>query len=118
VNDARRLHGDISWARHFAALVEYKKQHGTANVSLKTTYECILPGMGDSGEDYKYQGNLGFWLNRQRQAKKGLGPGGKQLSEERVSQMQVLVDEGKCIIILTLNLQVLYVISYLIHIYS
>ena len=95
MNDARRLHGDIIWARHFAALVEYTKQHGTANVSLKTTYECILPGMGDSGEDYKYQGNLGFWLNRQRQAKKGLGPGGKALSEERVSQMQVLVDEGK-----------------------
>lgn len=67
--------------------------------------------MGDSGEDYHYVGNLGFWLNRQRQAKKGLGPGGKLLSEERVSQMQTLVDEGTLMLPVVCNQLLLFGIN-------
>ncbi len=97
--DTRKVTGEISWARHFAALVEYGKQHGHCNVPLKTFFECAIPagGIGEggemTGEMTMYQGNLGFWLNRQRQARKGQGHS-KKLLPEREALLQRLVDEG------------------------
>ena len=48
--------------------------------------------MGDDGSNYHYKGNLGGWLNNQRQAKKGTG--NRNLTPEREAQLQLLVDEG------------------------
>ena len=56
---ALTCNGMKGWNRHFAALLTYCKHFGHGNVPKRDTYECLLPGMGDSGEDYHYIGNLG-----------------------------------------------------------
>ena len=48
--------------------------------------------MGENGNDFHYKGNLGKWLDNQRQGKKKLG--GFKLTPDRQAQLQVLVDEG------------------------
>ena len=63
----------IDWHIHYAALLEYHKEHGTCNIPFKAVYECTLTGAGDGGADVSYKGKLGRWLDRQRQNKKGIG---------------------------------------------
>ena len=87
-----RRNDDSEWSRHYAALLNYFKEYGTCNVPQTTFYECELVGMGESGENYHYTGNLGFWLKYQREAKRGLRT--CPLTEARESRLQQLVDEG------------------------
>lgn len=56
---ATPCNGMKGWNRHFAALRDYCKEFGHGNVPKRDMYKCVLPGMGDSGEDYHYVGNLG-----------------------------------------------------------
>lgn len=89
---AAKHQAEIDWPRHYAALLEYYKEHGTCNVNSKHGYECNLVGMGDNGQDFHYVGKLGRWLRDQRQARKGSRP---KLTPERNAQLQKLVDEGE-----------------------
>ena len=85
----------LGWNANYAALLEYYKKHGTCNVPCKAVYECDLEGLGEEdGGVYHYVGNLGFWLDRQRKAKKGKGT--YKQTPEREALLQKLVDEGKC----------------------
>jgi hypothetical protein len=87
---------DTQWNRNYAALVKYGEEYGTCNIPSLKSYECILPGMGEDDSDYEYKGKLGYWLKRQRQAKKG-GQGRAALTAERETKLQILVDKGKII---------------------
>ena len=81
------------WSRHYAALLEYYKEHGTCNIPQSHNYECDLPDMRDDADNIiHYKANLGKWLTEQRQARKGQGC--SKLSNEREAQLQILVDEG------------------------
>ena len=82
----------LDWRYHYAALLEYYKEHGTCNVPNRSNYECDLPDMGEDGSAYHYKGNLGIWLTNQRQAKKGKANG--TLLPARDYLLQKLVDEG------------------------
>jgi len=93
IADICKAQGDIDWPRHYAALLEYAKEHGHCNVPQNKSYECLLPGMGDDGSDFAYSGKLGMWLSRQRCSKKGTN-GNKSLSEDQEAQLQTLVDQG------------------------
>ena len=89
-----RRRNDKDWPRHYAALLEYYKEHGTCNVPQQVYYECELPGMGDEeGEDFHYIGYLGLWLANQRRCKRGLR---SALTPKRDALLQALVDEGMC----------------------
>jgi hypothetical protein len=46
--------------------------------------------MGEDGCDYEFKGNLGNWLDRQRQAKKE-----NILQKNEEDKLQILVDKGK-----------------------
>jgi hypothetical protein len=48
--------------------------------------------MSEDGSDLVYLGNLGRWLDRQRQTKKGNRP--ETLRPEREALLQQLVEEG------------------------
>jgi hypothetical protein len=61
----------IDWNIHYAALEEYGREYGHCNVPFKCVYECTLRGAGEAGGDVSYAGNLGRWLDRQRQNQKG-----------------------------------------------
>jgi hypothetical protein len=87
----------LEWHIHYAALVKYGEEYGTCNISFKKSYECILPGMGENGSDYKYKGNLGLWLYTQRQVKKGHRG---VLRHEREAKLQILVDKGKIVTVM------------------
>ena len=91
--DLKKKQGDIDWPLNYAALLEYYKEHGTYNVPCKAVYECDLKGLGENGGLYHYVGNLGIWLDNQRQAKKGKGA--YKQTPEREALLQKLVDEGK-----------------------
>jgi len=91
--------GAVEWPRHYAALLEYAKEHGHCNVPWNKSYECLLPGMGDGGSDFAYSGKLGPWLQTQRRMKKGT-KGNKRLTDEREAQLQTLVDQGRCCVLL------------------
>ena len=82
----------VEWRYHYAALLEYYKEHGTCNVPKRSSYECDIPDMGDDGAVYHYKGNLGSWLDYQRKANRSTGL--HRISPERVAQLQLLVDEG------------------------
>ena len=58
------------WNIHYAALLEYYKEHGTCNILTKQKYECTLVGITEDGKDYHYVGSLGPWLAKVRNAKK------------------------------------------------
>lgn len=88
------LSSRIEWSLHYAALVEYAKEHGHANIPKKDAYECDLIGAGSNGDVYHYVGNLGKWLNKQRQLKKGYDKT-RKYPPELEAQLQVLVDSGK-----------------------
>ena len=91
--------GDICWRRHYAALLQYKEQHGHCNVPSNATYECILHEMNEvSINDYEYRGNLGKWLTSQRRAKKGR-KGAATLTQEEDALLQVLSDQGSVVYI-------------------
>ena len=92
MSDLKKKQGDINWPRHYAALLEYYKEHGTCNVPQKTVYECDLEGLAENGGVLHYVGNLGRWLRVQRQAKKGQGS--TKITPERQELLQKLVDEG------------------------
>ena len=94
VNVRLKGQGDVSWPRNFAALLKYGEEHGNCNVLFKVSYECILPGMGNNGEDFHYMGKLGQWLSDQRRRKRGT-KGNRILTFDREAQLQQLVDEGK-----------------------
>lgn len=84
--------GGHDWLRHYAALVEYGKEHGHCNVPQKSPYECDVPQDNVTGDAFHYNGKLGRWLDNQRQFKKVHG--GK-LTTDREALLQILVDEGK-----------------------
>ena len=85
----------MDWSHHYAALLEYYKEHGTCNVPIRAAYECDLPNVLVDGHPYHYKGNLGTWLDNQRQAKKAHNGKLKGFSPVREAQLQLLVDEGK-----------------------
>jgi len=62
-------------------------------VPFKVTFHCVLPGRNEDGTDLHYVGNLGRWLDRQRQTHKGHRP--EKLRPDRAAMLQKLVDEGK-----------------------
>ncbi len=82
---------DANWPRHFAALLEYAKEHGHCNVPPQASYECVLPATGILGKSMRYKGDLGVWLTHQKRAKRVLDP---SLCPERDALLQQLVDEG------------------------
>ena len=83
----------IEWQIHYAALLEYYKENATCNIPTTHTYECDLAGIvDDDGNSYHYKGNLGKWLNNQRQAYKCQD--GSKLASGHEAQLQLLVDEG------------------------
>ena len=84
----------IEWKYHYATLLKYYKEHGTCNARQSCVYECDLEGMGE-GDVYHYKGNLGTWLDNQRQAKKGQGD--LKITAERLALLQALVDEGNLV---------------------
>ena len=92
VSETSRKQAAIDWPRHYAALLEYGKEHGTCNIPHLRRYECDLPGLGENGSVFHYEGKLGSWLDRQRQSKKGFGK--FNISEDQVTQLQILVDQG------------------------
>ena len=99
VSEMSKAIGAVEWPRHYAALLEYAKEHGHCNVPWNKSYECLLPGMGDGGSDFAYSGKLGPWLQTQRRMKKGT-KGNKRLTDEREAQLQTLVDQGRCCVLL------------------
>lgn len=88
---------ELSWPRHYAALVMYSEEFGHCNVAHKTEYECELQTYDVDGnvQISSYKGSLGNWLHNQRQCKKG---NGYPLSPERQALLQKLVDESKFVI--------------------
>ncbi len=84
---------DSIWPRHYAALLEYCKEHGHCNVPQKERYECELPGLGEDGGPLHYHGQLGRWLANQRRYKK-LGSDKLKVHPDREALLQALVDEG------------------------
>jgi hypothetical protein len=72
------------------ALQHYCQLHGHANVPQSATYRCEVPG--ENGVPIVYIGNLGKWLTKQRQGRKGHGV---KLHSDREALLQKLVDEGK-----------------------
>ncbi len=85
---------ELSFIVQYAALLEYGKEHGDCNIPRNSTYECILTTFSGPNLQVTYTGDLGAWLQRQRQARKGYG--GK-LSTERRGLLQRLVSEGKLV---------------------
>jgi hypothetical protein len=83
------------WQRSYLALLEYCKIYGHCNVPAKATFECDLPDIADPRLRH-YSGNLGTWVEHQRQSKKGKGT---RLFPEREALLQQLVDEGISFII-------------------
>lgn len=82
----------ISWQRHYSALIEYGKEHGTCNIRKRHSYECDLSADSDiEGGSYHYRGNLGEWLHSQRTAK--IKKSGNKLPADHEEQLQKLVDE-------------------------
>lgn len=84
---------DTVWPRHYAALLEYFKLHGTCNVPQKERFECVLPGVGENAAPVQYNGQLGRWLANQRRYKR-VESERHRLHPEREAMLQKLVDEG------------------------
>ena len=81
------------WSRHYAALMEYYKEHGTCNVPASfIRYECDLIGWNIDGSNYHYNASLGNWLYNQRKAKKYENT--DISSAEQEAELQLLVTEG------------------------
>lgn len=86
--------GEDTWSKHFAALLRFGEEHGHCNVPQNIVFQCILPGLGPEGTDLDYKCNLGQWLAKQRQARRGkFKPIG--LSEEKEALLQDIVNKGK-----------------------
>lgn len=81
----------IDWHAHYAALLEYQKEHGHCNVPYMDKFECDLEGYDLNGGTYHYYGALGSWLTRQRRYKRGLRG---VLASDREALLQKLVDQG------------------------
>ena len=79
---------DEMWLRHYEALCQYYQQYGNCSVPYSFIYSCQLPNMDDGGET-NYNGNLGTWLQTQRQFKKY-----NTMPAEREAKFQLLIDEG------------------------
>ena len=92
--NVKNLQGDIEGPRNYAALLEYYKEHRTCNIPSTANYKCDIEGLGENGCLYHYVGNLGRWLHRQRQAKKGQVA--YKILPYRLALLQKLVDEGMC----------------------
>lgn len=99
-----------SWDTHYAALLEYGRQHGHYNVPHMLTYECTFMRTADDGAiiSTPYKGNLGYWLSSQRQYKKNNSETlesntdvnksncqSTTVSKHRLALLQALVNEGK-----------------------
>lgn len=82
---------ELSWARHYAALLKYYEEYETCNIPKMRSYECDIADVDNNNEMYHYVGNLGNWLSKQREAKKG---NGWKLYPERETKLHLLVDEG------------------------
>jgi flagellar biosynthesis GTPase FlhF len=83
----------IDWKCSYAALLHYRNKYGTCNVPASLIYECLLPGVGPDGKDFRYKGCLGAWLNSQRFLKSNLNSK-PRASYECETMLQKLVDEG------------------------
>ena len=82
----------LSWSLHYAALLEYYKEHGHCNVPYKTEYQCKLRKMGENRQSYQYDGKLGLWLCSQKQQYAGTAP--RKLSDAQMAKLQLLIDQG------------------------
>jgi len=83
---------ELTWPRNYAALLQYKAEHGHCNVPHDTVYECEI--INKEGMREQVVCKLGNWLHDQRQAHRGTGHSAK-LSPEREALLQALVDEGE-----------------------
>jgi hypothetical protein len=80
---------DITWHRHYAALLHYWEKYGHCNLRDTDTYVCTLKGMGPDGSEYQYKDKLGKWMRNQRSfARKGI------LNPDRKAKLQQLVDQS------------------------
>jgi len=94
---ATSQHGETSWHSHYAAILQYCKEHGHCNVPKGFSYECIIPDIGDDSPHGRYVGHLGSWLCYQRRLKK---KDKSALLPDREGLLQQLVDEGEYTIVL------------------
>lgn len=89
---------DDEWPLHYAALLQFQAEFGTCNVPKGFVYKCRINQNLDINDEttrtyFEYEGQLGLWLQRQRQAKKGTSKSYK-LTSDREAQLQVIVDQG------------------------
>lgn len=82
----------IDWHTHYAALLEYMREHGHCNVPYSDKYECDLEGFDVNGGTYHYHGALGNWLTRQCRYHRGVRG---LLAPDRAALLQKLVDQGE-----------------------
>ena len=81
------------WQLHYAAFLEYYKQHGNCEVPVDCIYECDLQNMDENEETYDYKDNLGAWLNQQKIAFKEVA-GETKMTSKQIDLLQQLIDEG------------------------
>jgi len=105
---------DNQWPIHYAALLQFNSEFGHCNVPKDLYYRCQINQQQQQqdvnlqnfdmvnasicrreypDEYYCYEGRLGQWLQRQRQAKKGTSRSYK-LTPDREAKLQSLVDSG------------------------
>lgn len=92
----------LDWHTHYLALLQYDAEYGTCNVPQNFSYSCVLSQTLDM-PGRPYHANLGKWLTKQRQSKKGNGP---KLTQDRELLLQQLVDQGMLIYLKYLNISI------------
>lgn len=85
---------ELAFLAHYAALLEYGVVHGDCNAprGMNPLFECEVTSVSDPWIQLTYRGDLGLWLHRQRQSRRGLR---YKLSAERRSLLHRLVGEGR-----------------------
>jgi hypothetical protein len=61
-----QLEKDIAWYVHYAACIEYFKDHTFEELSNSPIYKCLLIGFGDNGSHFIYEGNIGGFIKYHR----------------------------------------------------
>ena len=101
---------EIEWQRHYAALLEYYKEHGTCNVhNSNLLYKCELPNMGYNGGTFHYKDRLYGWLSIQRAAMRNEGYG---LTGSQTALLQAFVDEGILLLII-FNFKKMFILKFI-----
>ena len=89
-----KIQGMAEWPLNYAALVHFAEEFGHCNLPQTRVYSCDLICVDGVNGHYHYEGRLGFWLHRQKQALK-IG----KLSPEHEALLQKIVDEGTYVFI-------------------